>query len=99
MFQVLSCLFTKLPISNIISGMVERIPSGRITDKQVIREAFAPLGWSWRLGPVKEIREQASALAAYRAAVTIDRMLSPGWRRKGSLWDVFLKRLERRSGF
>lgn len=94
-------MFTKLLISNIISTMVEIMPSGRITDKQVIREALAPLRWTWRLGPIKELREQASALAAYRAAESFGSRFIPARTREDpdSIWGIFLRRLETRAGY
>lgn len=60
---------------------------------------LAPYDYLRGSGPVKELSEQASALLAYKTAVAVERILPKSWRRKESLWDIFMKRIEARAGF
>lgn len=84
-------------VANVIRGIIQQRPFAMGT---AIGEAIGmPFGFALGSGPVRELREQASALGAYKAVQSIDRHVPESWRLKGSLWRAYKDRVERRGGF
>lgn len=98
----IAILFLVPKSADIIKGLIQGRPFAYGT---AIGSAIGPATWAWGIGPTREVREQASALGAYRAA---DLAIPQSWRRyegigserrAANVWARLIERLEKRGGY